>query len=119
MKWLRLTPATVNTLQKAVDSACLSDIQQTSWRLNLQCMRGVIENAKLQKAIPGYLGTVSLDFDAGEFLSRRMHRWQQGVRDVRKVWWDFSGPLVVLLCRYQLLGAAPCVIVANLKPILN
>ena len=113
------TPAIVNTLQKTIDSAFLPDIQQTSWRLNLQSMRGAIENAKFQNAIFAYLGTVSLDFDAGVFLSRRMHRWQHEVSDIGKAWWDFSGPFIVQLCRYELLGAAPCVIAAYLKTVLN
>ena len=113
------TPAMVNTLQKAIDSAFLPDIQRSSWKLYLQSVRGNMLGVSLQAVVFKYLKGVSCDFNANEFLSKRMQRWQHAVSDDAKQWWSFIGPFVVQLCCYEMCGAPQCVIAAYLKTVLN
>ena len=113
------TPAIVNTLQKAIDSAFLPDITHSAWKLHLQSMQGSMNNGSFQKAITKYLNIASLQFNAADFMSRRLSRWQSAVSDDGRAWWSFSGPFVIQLCRYELAGAPQCVVAAYLKTLLN
>lgn len=112
-------PAIVNTLQKAIDCAFLHDIHHTAWKLHLRSALANASNVQLQAVISKYLGTVTSDFNARVFLSRRMARWLPSVSDLGKTWWGFVGAFVMQLCQFELLGAPQCVIATYIKKILN
>ena len=113
------TPAIVNTLQKAIDYAFLPDIHHAAWKLHLQCLVRGNQSLGFQKKVSRLLDTVWSNFNASEFLSKRMKRWRPAVSDTGKNWWDFCGPFAINLCRHELEGAPQCVIAAYIKTILN
>ena len=113
------TPAIVNTLQKAIDHAFLPDIHHTAWKLFLRSATTTALDLDLQRMISKYLSKLSLNFNATEFLTKRMARWRNGVSDLGKTWWDFSGPFVAQLCQNELSGVPQCVIAAYIKTLLN
>ena len=111
------TPAIVNTLQTAIDCAFLPDIHHTAWKLQLQSFAGVARNTDFQGTIIRYLSATTLEFNASDFLTKRMARWP--VSDAAKPWWGFIGPFVMQLCQHGLRGAPQCVIAAYIKIVLN
>ena len=113
------TPAIINTMQKAIDTAFLPDIQQAAWRLHVESVRRNHVDGNLQKQISDYLCTSTIDFDASDFLTRRMARFRPAVSDLARDWWDFCGPFAIQLCRYELGGVPQCVVATFLKTILN
>ena len=78
-----------------------------------------MQQVGLQKAIATYLASEKCNFNASEFLSKRMKRWRSSVSEPGKEWWNFCGPFIAQLCRNELVGAPQCVVAAYLKTILN
>ena len=113
------TPAIVSTLQRAIDSAFLPDIQRTSWTLYLSGVRGNMQSIALQSALYKYSKTASSDFNPNEFISKRMQRWMPSVSDLAKEWCVYCGPFMLQLCQNEVKGAPQCVIAAVLKTVLN
>lgn len=113
------TPAIVNTLQKAIDYVFLTDISGQAWKMYLRNVQNNVQQVGLQKAIATYLASEKCNFNASEFLSKRMQRWRSSVSEAGKEWWDFCGPFIAQLCRNELVGAPQCVVAAYLKTVLN
>ena len=113
------TPAIVNSMQKAIDHAFLPDMHHWSWRAFLVQLDRNELNGGMQKELTNYLGKVTLDFKAAEFLSRRMARWRSAVSIEGEEWWDFCGPFALQLSNVDLKGAPDHVIAAYLKTLLN
>ena len=113
------TPAIITTMQKAIDSAFLPDIQHAAWRLHLESIRRNILDGAFQKHVTEYLCTTAIAFDACNFLSRRMARFRPSVSAGGQEWWDFCGPFVIQLCRFELEGSPQCVVATFLKTVLN
>ena len=112
------TPAIVNTLQTAIDTAFLPDVHHLAWRMWLRSLDSAMDKS-LQKSISEFLSTRLIDFDVSTFVSRRMVRWSHLISDGAKEWWCYCGPFVIQLCKYELKGAPPCVVAAYLKTLLN
>jgi hypothetical protein len=113
------TPAIVNTLQKAIDYAFLPDVHITAWRLFLKAMSVNIVHIEVQKTIAKHLGKLTSKFNATEFMTRRMARWQPAVSESAREWWSFCGAFVINLCQNELSGAPQCVIATFIKTLLN
>ena len=114
------TPAIVNTLQQAIDTAFLPDVHTTAWNLWFRSLRSKdLEGASWQGLVSKYIDKVTCHFDACAFLSKRMARWRNLVSDEAATWWDYCGPWMLRFCTHEIVGAPDCVLATLLKTVLN
>ena len=113
------TLALVDTLQEAVDGAFLPDIHRPGWVRSCQKLVAESNPNCVQRSIARFIAPLVCNFNAFEFLSKRMARWRIMVSSDAQTWWDLCGAFAVRLYTVDLKGSPQCVIAACLKTGLN
>ena len=110
------TPAIVNTMQKVIDHAFLPGALVPAWKFGISTIDC---NEGIQKQVVKQYHQITSQFNAANFMTKRMARWSALVSADAQVWWTFCGAFAVQFCTVDLQGAPQCVVAAVLKTLLN